>query len=89
MRGILGLAIAVALIYALDAAVLRFRVAANRHAFDTVRVHPFYAMDRKDKKTEFMFDDPKDETCVNSLFPHLGDSPCWYLRRHTNEEIPN
>ncbi len=89
LRGLLGLAVAVALAYAVDAAVLRFRAATHRNAFGTVTVHPYYAMDRKDKKTEFMYDDPRDETCVNSLFPHLGDSPCWYLRRHKDEEESN
>jgi hypothetical protein len=23
---------------------------------------------------------------VNSLFPHAGDVPCWYLKRHTQQE---
>jgi hypothetical protein len=89
LRSVFGLAITLALIYAVDAAVLRFRAATNRNAFSTVTVHPYFAVDRKDKKTEYMYEDPTDETCVNSLFPHLGDSPCWYVRRHTDEAIPN
>ena len=83
------MAIAVALVYAVDAGILRFRASTNRHAFGTVTVHPYYAIDRKDKKTEFDYEDPEDETCVNSLFPHLGYTPCWYRRRHTDEAIPN
>ncbi len=89
LRGVLGLAIAVALVYVVDAAILRFRATTNRNAFSTVTVHPYFAVDRKDKKTEYMYEDPKDETCVNSLFPHLGDSPCWYVRRHTDEALPD
>jgi hypothetical protein len=89
LRGLLALAVAAALVYGLDAAVLRFRVATNRNAFSTVTVHPYYAVDRKDKKTEYLYNDPQDETCVNSLFPHMGDSPCWYLRRHTDEKLPD
>jgi len=85
----LGLAVAAALVYAVDAAVLRFRAATNRNAFGTVTVHPYYAVDRKDKKTEYMYEDAQDETCVNSLFPHLGDTPCWYLRRHKDEALAN
>jgi hypothetical protein len=23
---------------------------------------------------------------VNSLFPHAGHVPCWYLKRHTQQE---
>jgi hypothetical protein len=89
LRSLLALAIAIALVYAVDAALLRFRAATNRNAFATVTVHPYFAVDRKDKKTEFLYQDPQDETCVNSLFPHLGHSPCWYLRRHTDESLPN
>jgi hypothetical protein len=37
---------------------------------------------RKDKKEEYLFDDPHDQTCVNALFPHQQMPPCWYLRRH-------
>jgi hypothetical protein len=37
---------------------------------------------QKDGKTEYEEGDPETQTCVNSLFPHLGYSPCWYLRRH-------
>jgi hypothetical protein len=89
LRILLGCAIAAALAYVVDAAVLRYRAASGRNAFSTVTVHPYYAMPRKDKKLEYMYDDPQDETCVNSLFPHLGDSPCWYLRRHKDEQLPD
>ncbi len=89
LRGLLGLAAALALAYAVDAAILRFRASTNRGAFSTVTVHPYFAMDRKDKKTEYVYEDTRDETCVNALFPHMGDSPCWYLRRHTDEADTN
>jgi hypothetical protein len=89
LRSLLGLAVTIAVAYALDAAILRFRASTNRNAFSTVTVHPYYAMPRKDKKIEYMYDDPEEETCVNALFPHLGDSPCWYLRRHTDERLPD
>ena len=88
-RSLVGFVTLLALAYAVDAAVLRFRAATNRGAFSTVTVHPYFAMDRKDKKTEYIYDDPQDETCVNSLFPHMGDSPCWYLKRHTDEAVTN
>ncbi len=89
LRGLLGLAVAIALVYALDAAVLRYRAATNHNAFTTITIHPYFAVDRKDKKTEFMFGDPQDQQCVNSLFPHLGDAPCWYLRKHTDVKMPD
>jgi hypothetical protein len=76
-----------AVVYAGDYALLRYRVSANSAAFDTVTVKPYYAVPRKDNKLEYLPDDPQDETCVNSLFPHLGDSPCWYLRTHTKQRV--
>jgi hypothetical protein len=30
-----------------------------------------------------MFDKPQSMECVNALFPHYGDTPCWYMKRHT------
>ena len=29
----------------------------------------------------FIFDEPESRTCVHSLFPHLGQPPCWYAER--------
>lgn len=79
--------VSLAIVYALDYAVLRYRIATNRNPYGTVTVRPYYAVPRKDHKTEFLFDDPHDQTCVNSLFPHFGDTPCWYLTRHTEPRI--
>jgi len=41
----------------------------------------------KSGKSDFYFLDPQKQTCVNSLFPHLGYKPCWYLRKHTHPRI--
>jgi hypothetical protein len=74
-----------ALIYAGDYAVVRYRVARNRNPYASVQVQPYYTVPLKDGKTEFMFLDPQNQACVRSLFPHLGRTPCWYLRRHSNQ----
>lgn len=86
-RCAVAIALALVLLYASDYLILRYRVAAHRNAFGTVTVQPYYAVPRKDHKTEYLFDDPQDVTCVNSLFPHLGDSPCWYLNRNKQKRI--
>lgn len=65
-----------------DYALLRYRMAAGSKPFGSVAVRPYYAVRLKSGKTEFLFQNPRAETCVNSLFSHLGMSPCWYLRRH-------
>lgn len=84
---IASLVLSVAVLYIADYLLLRYRIAANRNPYGTVTVQPYYAVPRKDHKTEFMFDDPQDQTCVNSLFPHFGDSPCWYLNRNKQKRI--
>ncbi len=48
-------------------------------------VRPYYAVRLKSGKTEFLFQAPRQQTCVNSLFPHFGTAPCWYLQRHPEQ----
>jgi hypothetical protein len=89
LRALLGICVAAASAFMIDAGVLRYRAAGNHNAFGTVTVHPYYAFPRKDKKIELVFDDPRDETCAHSLFPQMGYPPCWYLGSHTDYEMPN
>jgi hypothetical protein len=86
-RPLVGLVLLLAIVYAADFLLLRYKVATSGKAFDTVTVRPYYAVPRKDKKEEYIFDDPQDDTCVNALFPHLGDSPCWYLKTHKQKRV--
>jgi hypothetical protein len=72
-----------ALAYATDSLLFRYRVARNRNPFSQVMVYAYDAVPQKSGKTQFIFHDPQLQTCVNALFPHAGDPPCWYLRRHT------
>ncbi len=79
--------LAAAILYAGDYLQLRYRIARNGNPYGTVTVRPYYAVPQKDHKTEFLFDDAHDQTCVNALFPHLGDSACWYLRRNPDKRV--
>lgn len=74
-------------VYVCDYIWLRFRMATNRNPYGTVTVQRYYAVPQKDGKTQFLFDDPQDQTCVYSLFPHVNDDPCWYLRRNKQKRI--
>jgi hypothetical protein len=82
-----GLIAIICLAYLTDFAVLRWKLKNNRAPYATVKVSPYYAVPRKDHKVEYMFQDPEDETCVNSLFPHGGNSPCWYLTKHREKRV--
>lgn len=72
------------LAYAADYAVFRYRVARGQ-AFGQVTVTHYDAVQQKNGKTEFIFDPPQGQTCVNSLFPRAGYAPCWYLQRHPEQ----
>lgn len=84
---VLSLVILSAAVYAGDYAVLRFRLAKGKRPFGTVTVYRYYAVEEKNLKTEYAFDNSAAVTCVHSLFPHFGCSPCWYLNRHTEQRI--
>jgi hypothetical protein len=87
VRSIAAVVLFAALTFVVDYVVLRVRIATNRQPFGTVTVHPYYAVPEKGNKTEYMLGDQTDQQCVHSLFPHMGDSPCWYLSRHTDQQI--
>jgi len=76
-----------ALTYSGEYLSLRYRIPRSRQPFGTVTVTPVYIIHEKNGKTEYDFKDPEDDTCVNSLFPHFGYPPCWYLARHTQRQI--
>jgi hypothetical protein len=85
MISILVVVGAVALTYGVDYLVLRVRAATNRNAYGSVTVNHYTAVLQKNGKTTLTFDPPMPWTCVNSLFPHQGWLPCWYLNRHPDQ----
>ena len=57
-------------------------------SFKTLRV---LASPEKGGKTSYEIDQQNPEqtvTCVHSLFPHMGFSPCWYVKPRLNQPIP-
>jgi hypothetical protein len=84
---ILLLCILTAAVFAVDYLVLRVRMAARGNSFDSVQVQRIYYMLQKNGKTEIIPGDMETQTCVRSLFPHFGYSPCWYARRRTEKRV--
>ena len=76
-----------ALVYAGDYSSVRIPIPTGRAAYGTVTVRPYYDVGLKSGKSDFYFLDPQKQTCVNSLFPHMGYPPCWYLRKHAHPRI--
>ncbi|HXM46190.1 MAG TPA: hypothetical protein VN924_33465 [Bryobacteraceae bacterium] len=85
--GLLCPLLAGALVYVGDYVSLRYRIPSNRAQFGSVVVQVTWVIPMKDGKTQYAFDPPAPQECVNSLFPHLGDPPCWYLSRHTKQQV--
>jgi hypothetical protein len=75
-----------AVVYGADDLSIRYRIPKSRQAFGTVTIRRYDAISEK-SKTEFVFEEPINQTCVQSLFPHLGYQPCWYLSRHGEQRI--
>jgi len=75
------------LVYAGDYLLVRFKIPKNREPFSSVIIQPYYAIHQKNGKTEFDYAQPQTEVCVQSLFPHFGYAPCWYVKRHTDKRI--
>ncbi|MFZ0314967.1 MAG: hypothetical protein WAL85_19860 [Candidatus Korobacteraceae bacterium] len=74
------------LLYAADFLSLRLRL-PRRDMLGTVTVHTYYSVKLKSGKTEYDYAGDHDVNCANSLLPQLGLKPCWYLSRHTDEQI--
>jgi hypothetical protein len=86
-RVILVLLVLLALVYAGDYCALRYKIPSGRPQFAQITVNDLYVIHVKGGKTQFEPGDQETDTCVNSLFPHMGYSPCWYLRKHTDKLI--
>ena len=84
---VLCVLLAGALVYVCDYASLRFRIPNNRAQFGSVTVQRAWVIPMKDGKTQYAFDPPAPQECVNSLFPHFGDPSCWYLSRHKRQQV--
>jgi hypothetical protein len=79
--------VSLAIVYLGDGLSVRYRIPKGRQPLGTVTVQRYDAIPEKNGKTEFAFEDPITQTCVHSLFPHMGYLPCWYLGRHSEQRI--
>jgi hypothetical protein len=92
-RFILSVAGCVAIVYAADFFYFRLRMFHPKpgNPFETLKTLRVLAIPEKNGKTEYEVDAQNPEqtvTCVHSLFPHYGYSPCWYVKPRINQPIP-
>ena len=86
------LAIAVillAFLYLGDYFVVRIKMASSNPAgaLGSIQIRRYWEIPSKSGKFEYSFDPPQMQTCVHSLFPHLGYTPCWYLNRNKLQRV--
>jgi hypothetical protein len=80
-RGLVGAAIVFVAAYAIDWAVFRLRGSPS----SKVTVNSYQVVPLKGHKNEYDYLGSGDEPCSVSLFPQAGQTPCWWLRGHSNE----
>ena len=92
-RILVGAVAALAVLYVRDYLSVRIRAMHPRPAdpLESLTALRVLAIPEKNGKTEYEVDAQNPEqtvTCVHSLFPHYGFSPCWYVKPKINQPIP-
>jgi hypothetical protein len=81
---LLWLFAAILLLWLGDWAVWRIRVHYGG-GYDTVQVDQFLLTPLKNHRMKADEQSTANQPCTRSIFPHNGDDPCWWLRRHADE----
>jgi hypothetical protein len=80
---------AIALVYVGDTLSVWHRM--SKHIADdpltTLTTQPIIEISHKDGRAEIVLGQAQTQTCVRSLFPHSGYSPCWYVARQNQSPI--
>jgi len=92
-RVLIGLIVALGLLYGSDYLYVRVRMRHRKSAdpFEPMKSLRVLAIPEKNGKTEYevgALNPEQTVTCVHSLFPHFGYSPCWYVKPRVNQPIP-
>jgi hypothetical protein len=87
------LALLLAALYLYDYLSIRHRMSAHKDndPFDTIVYPHILAIPQKGNRVEYALDavsPMESQSCVHSLFPHFGYSPCWYVKHETQMPTP-
>jgi hypothetical protein len=80
-KAVVIVAIVFVVVYAGDWAVFKLRGSPAAK----VTVNRYQVVPLKGHKDEYDYLGSGDEPCSQSLFPQTGQTPCWWLRGHTNQ----
>jgi hypothetical protein len=78
---------AVLLVYGADYISIAYQIPKGRVQFGSIEVEKLLAVPQKNQSTEYIAEDPQPEKCAYSIFPQLGLAPCWYVARHTMQQV--
>jgi hypothetical protein len=83
-RIVYAIILLIAMAYGYDYASVRRRMNTQKPGdpFDVVTYPHILAIPQKGNKVEYALDAQSpmaSESCVHSLFPHYGYTPCWYV----------
>src|SRR5580704_813541 len=92
-RTAIGIVVVIVVLFVLDYVVLRAKIIFPKlgAATGTVVMTRLYAISQKNGRVEYELDANQPEVtmpCVHSLFPHMGNNPCWYLQQNATKPIP-
>jgi hypothetical protein len=85
LKGLLALAAVAAVTYAGEDLWARYR----GKPVEQMKVGRYYAAMNRWNEIEYSVGTPEMQTCVDALMPHFGYVPCWYLRKHTIQQVGN
>ena len=92
-RTVAGIVVVMVAAFIVDYVVLRAKIMFPKlgAATGTVQMTRLYAIAQKNGRVEYELDANQPEVtapCVHSLFPHMGNNPCWYLQQNATKPIP-
>ena len=73
-------------VYGIDYIWLQLRLESKNPSTAMDSVTRFDATALKNGRIQVFYGQPDVQRCVRSLLPHMGYTPCWYLKR-TGQDI--
>jgi hypothetical protein len=86
IRIVVGLVVALAVVYVGDWAVWRIRVARGG-GMGSVVVSTMVVASLKGNKEEYYPQGTQTVVCSQSIFPQVGGGACWWLQRNREVEV--
>jgi hypothetical protein len=80
-RAVAGLLLVAAVLYLVDFAVWRVRVARGG-GMGSVVVDLYTVADLKGGKEDYYANGTVSMPCSKSIYPLAGNNPCWWVKRH-------